>query len=318
MNIDNLIIIKNGTYTEVKKALQEWINLYDENLTEGLTFQLFNNGQGNFLIQADKDLDNERFYFLVNYLHFPIGIDYEIGLEGFTIGKDNDILKGKNLQVYISATDTDYDNVFVTTSENQNYKVDFGGKISQVQERKTYSPPTHLEFGISESLSIQKKEKFRLKRETDIEKLEKRFTIISAITIFIFGFAYVFFQNDKSFLKINSFISTGVFVWLLHDYKLLQVTKLYFKALAIGLAIFGYTYLLQHLSEDKNLEPTFMFASKMPILLLIVQRPLRFTFKQIMKREPVVDNPAPSVADLVYILILWMASIVVPAIYYFG
>lgn len=149
---ENLIIIKGGEYNDIKKALKQWVDLYSSDLQNGLTFQLYKNGHGNHIIQADKRLDNERFYYLINYLNYPEEIEYNIDIEGFTIGKEDNQLQGKILLVYISPTDKEYDNVYVTTSENKNFKIDFGGKITETSENRGLNYPIDFKLGNSETI----------------------------------------------------------------------------------------------------------------------------------------------------------------------
>ena len=314
MSIDNLIVIKGGAYTDIKKALRQWVDLYSNDLQDGLTFQLFKNGHGNHIIQADDRLDNERFYYLVNYLNFPEGINYKIDIKGFTKGKDNNQLKDKDLLIYISQIDKEYDNVFVQTSGNENFKVDFGGKIIKGAERKTYSYPTNLNLSISESIIVNKKREFNKLTEKSNNKLERRFQIVSAIVLSAFILSFFLFRKEDEFLTANNTISFAVWGWLTFDYKILQIDKLYFGSLGLVLAIFLYgLFLNDYFDENITMVES---ATTMPIFLLIVQRPLRLIFIKLMKREPKVENPAPSFADFVYIFTLWMATILIPVFYY--
>jgi hypothetical protein len=52
----------------------------------------------------------------------------------------------------------------------------------------------------------------------------------------------------------------------------------------------------------------------MPTFFLVTQGIFRFIFKTLMKREPIVDKPAPSVADGVYMFTLIMTTILVPVL----
>lgn len=314
MKVDYLILIKGGAYNDIKRALKQWVDLYSKDLKDGLTFQLFKNGNGNYIIQADKRLDNERFYYLINYLKYPEDIEYKIDIEGFTTGKDKNKLKDRELLVYISPTDKEYDNVFVTTSENENFKVDFGGKITEGRERKIYVYPTNLNLGLSESITVQNKQDLTKQTGSSSDKLEKRFKIISAIVLSAYVLTFFLFQTEDNFLTINYTIAFAVWGWLTFDYKILQVDKLYFSAVGLGLAMFFYGLFL-----NKNFEeniPIILSVTTMPIFLLIIQRPLRLVFIKLMKREPKVEKPAPSFADFVYIFILWMATLIIPAIYF--
>lgn len=316
MTVDNLIVIKGGAYNDIKKALRQWIDLYSKDLQDDFTFQLFKNGRGKHIIQADKRLDNERFYYLINYLNYPEGIEYKIDIEGFTTGKDDNKLKNKNLLAYLSPTDKEYDNVFVTTSENENYKVDFGGRITETGERRNFKLPSNLTFELPETFAVEKTHNFETSSGTTNNNLDKRFKIISAIIISAFVLTYLIFKADENFLKINFTIAFVVWGWLAVDYKILQVDRLYFGSVALGLMIFLFGYLLKKEFANEENIPHVLSATTMPIFFLIIQRPVRFVFKRIMKREPKVDRPAPSFADFVYIFILWMTTILVPEFYY--
>ncbi len=311
---DNLISIKGGTYNDIKKALRQWIDLYSIDLQDGLTFQLYKNGIGNHVIQVDERLDNERFYYLVNYLNYPEGIEYKIDIEGFTTGKDNNKLKNKELLVYISPTDKEFDNVFVTTSENQHFKVDFGGKITEVRERKNYTYPTNFNLGLSESITVQNKQDLNKLTDRTKAKLENRFKIISAIIFSAFVLTFFLFQTEDDFLTANYVVAFSVWIWLMTDYHILRVGKLYFNSVGLGLGIFLYGLFLNEKFDGNS--PLLQVATTMPIFLLIIQRPLRLAFIRVMKREPKVERPAPSFADFVYAFILGTITAIIPALYF--
>jgi len=315
MVVDNLILIKGGAHNDVKKALSQWIELYSKVLKDGMTFQLYNSGNNSHIIQADKHIDNESFYYLINYLNYPEGIKYEIDVEGFTIGKDKNKLNGKQLLVYISPNDTDYDNVFVTTSENENFKVDFGGKITEENENKLYSFPNDLSFGISEIITVENIENLNQNSESAADPLEKRFKIVSIVVIAAFALTFLFFKTEESFFTINYAIAFAVFGWLLYDYKILQIDSLYYGSVGLGLTILLFGYLLNEKfsNEDNSL---LLMGTSMPIFFLTIQRPLRFAFIRIMKREPIVDRPSPSFADSVYVIILLLSSILTPTFFF--
>jgi len=318
MQIDNLISIKGGAYNDIKKALRQWIDLYSKDLADGLTFELYKNGIENYSIQADKKLDNERFYFLINYLNYPEGIDYKIDIEGFTIGKEKNQLKGKDLIVYISPTDNEYDNVFVTTSENKCFKIDFGGRITEEKNLKLYQLPLNLNQGISEIILVENKLKIKDEIETEYNKLDRRFKIICVIIVSAFIITLLLFQSHPNFPTINYAIGFTVWGWLTYDYKILQVNKLYFGSLGLGVAILLYGYILSQKVIHEDNFSLILIGTTMPIFFLILQKPLRLIFKKIMKREPKVERPAPSFADGVYITIIWLSSVLIPTLFYTG
>lgn len=223
MGIDNLITIKGGAYNDIKKALRQWIELYSNDLQEDLTFQLFKNGRGNHIIQADKRLDNERFFYLINYLNFPEGIEYEIDIEGFTIGKDKNQLKNKSLLVYISRTDKDYDNVFVTTSENENFKVDFGGNITEIKDQRFFNHPTDIILDYPETIKINRIPVLKKEEKINENSIDKRFKIISIITLSLTLIGIIINQYDSQiFIKFVFLFGMGISTWFYADYKMLQ------------------------------------------------------------------------------------------------
>ncbi|PKL85442.1 MAG: hypothetical protein CVV22_07735 [Ignavibacteriae bacterium HGW-Ignavibacteriae-1] len=316
MTVDNLIIIKGGAYSDVKKALRQWINLYSNDLEEDLTFQLFKNGKGSHIIQADKRLDNVSFYYLVNYLKYPEGIEYKIDIEGFTTGDEENELKNKNLLVYIFSTDKDYDNVFVTTSENENFKVDFNGRITETKEMKLYRLPGNLNFEAAESIIVQHQQDFLQERKTSIVNLEKRFKIIAVIILSALVLTYLIFKTHEDFMTINSYLAFAVWGWLVFDYKLLQVDKLYYGSVILGLVILLYGNILNNAFPNEPKTALVLCGATMPIFFLALQRPMRIIFRKIMKREPKMERPTPSVADFIYSFILFLLSITIPMYIY--
>lgn len=316
MTADNLIVITGGAYKDIKKALKQWVDLYSKDLENGLTFQIYKNGSGNHIIQADKRLDNERFYYLINYLKYPEGIEYKIDIEGFTTGKEKNQLNDKPLLVYISPSDNEFDNIFVTTSGNEHFKVDFGGRISEVRDSKLYLLPNNLTLSVSENIIVQNNKDFNKQSESSTDKLEKRFKIISVIIFSAFALTFFLFKAENNFLTINYTIAFAVWGWLTFDYKILQIDKLYYSSVGLGLAILFYGYLLNNEYSNEDKSRLILMGTTMPIFFLTLQRPLRFAFKKTMKREPKVKKPAPSFADFVYILILLLSTILIPAFYY--
>ncbi|MCC5927822.1 MAG: hypothetical protein JJU28_01125 [Cyclobacteriaceae bacterium] len=311
MTTDNLIIIKGGAYNDIKKALRQWIDLYSKDLQDGLTFSIYKIGRENHIIQADKSLDNDRFFYLVNYLNYPGDIEYKIDIEGYTKGKDRNQLKDKYLLVYISATDKEYDNVFVTTSENENFKIDFGGKITKTGENKLFNYPTDLILESPETIKINRKAIAQKEEEINENKLEKRFKILSIITfsLTLIGL-FINLIDPEIFRKFSFFLGLGIGLWFLGDYKMLQSDKLYLYCLGIAT---GYLLFILAMNGDFN-KGILDFGALYPICLLIVQKPTRILYKTIFNREPEVDRPPKSYWDIPYMMILFFALAALPFI----
>jgi len=306
VNIDNFIIIKGGLCKDIKKALQQWIALYSKDLVRNIKLELYGLGQERYLIVADKRLNNEKFNYLINYLRYPEGIEYNISVEGYATVRDEKIypqnLLNKKILVYLSDNDKEYDNVFVTTEDNETYKIDFNGKVSRVYESKTFSIPD-----IDTNL-LQKPERIALtKREiTDVEneKLKKsitnRFRIILALIIIT-----VAINSSSLFINPNSEISSDttfilvffVAIWFHWDYKMLRIDKYYSYSIIIAILHLAYGHFIREYFSDVD---TFLYYGfYFPILYLIIQKPVRLFFIRKFNREPIVE-PHPPLLDGLY------------------
>lgn len=316
MDKDNLIIIKGGSYNEIKKALRQWIELYSDDLESDIKFELYKTGQESHLIVADKRLNNEKFNFLVNYLRYPEGIDYKIYIDGYITAIDTKLypksLLNKKLLIYIPEDDKDFDNVFVTTEDNEVYKIDFGGKVSKINEFKTFKVPDIDFDSLSrpERISLNKSEIEVKRREKSIKSIEKRFkiilsiilalTTINALSLFVIENFYI--DTVTSFL-----LSFGIGGWLLGDYEILQIKKYYNFSFLIAIGIFCYGILIRHLIPFDNYISNFGFL--FPLALLIIQKPLRLVYIRKFNKEPIVEKDAPVFWDGIYSFILFLSTI---------
>ena len=311
MTTDNLIVINGGAYSDIKKALRQWVDLYSKDLQDDLTFQIFKNGSGNHIIQADKRLDNKRFFYLVNYLNYPEDIKYKIDIEGYTTGKDNNQLKGKDFLVYISPTEKEYDNVFVMTSENENFKVDFGGKITETRDKRIFNYPTDLILEYPETIKNNRKEIEHKEEKINERSIDKRFNILAIIAVSLILIGIIINQIDPQiFRKFSFFLGMGIGVWFFSDYKMLQSDRHYLYS--FGIAIGYFLFILTNNGEFNK--SVLDYGALYPLTLLIVQKPARIIYKAILNREPVVDKPPPTFWDGVYMIILFLGFGVLPFI----
>lgn len=322
MTFDNLIIVKGGSYNDVKKALKQWIFEYHKDLKEDFQFKIFKNGRGNHIIQVDDSLDNSRFNYLVNYLQYPIDIEYKVSVSGFTLAKDpkiyNHELLGKRIQVYIPDEDSEYDVVYVVSEYNQVYKVDFGGKTTKLDVKREYlNIALDLNLLVDpEIVTTEIKEIKEHEKEESVKSIEKRFKIISLVVLtFVALTSLTIFFNPKLFIDLNFFLSLAIGAWLFGDYKLLQIDKFYIYSVLLAGGLFLYGLLIKnyifHNSAD-YVKIGFLY----PISILIIQKPARLLFKLLLKREPVVEKPPPTFWDAVYTIILFIAFGILPLIFF--
>lgn len=311
MPLDNLIFIKGGAYSDVKKALQQWIDLYSNDLSSGLTFELFKLGRGKHMIQVDKRLDNERFFYLINYLNYPENIHYKIEIEGFTTGKLDNKLLNKNLLIYIPPTDNEFDNVYISTSENKHFKFDFGGRISEINEGRNYQIPDSKCDEKPEIIEVIKNKLVQTEVSNNNSTTKfKQFSTIAGLVLVITLF--ISFFDVKTFVDITYCYGIGLGVWLYIDYPLLQSDKHYFYCLIFSIVFIGYALFLKNQLNTRSFEILDLGAFY-PFALLIIQWPTRRIYLAIFKREPKVDRYGKT-ADVIYTIILSMGLGLLPII----
>ena len=317
MENSNFIIIEGGAFLDIKKALRQWIDLYFESIDKEYSLELYKNGIGKHIVKVDNLIDNERFCYLLNYLKYPENTIYKVKISGYLTVLDLKIFPqlklGSRIQIFIPDFDKDYDNVYAVTSDDETYKFDFGGKTVKVDFICKYQN-SEIDFSSLEAPVILKFRKRNIKLEkTNPKAIGKRFNIISIIIFLLFGLSYLLINQSNNFILFNFALGFGVTFWLFLDYKILQINEFYLKSLLIGLLIALYGYFLNQNfgSIDKNM---IIDCAIMPTFFLVTQRIFRFIFKTLMKREPIVDKPAPSFADGVYMFTLIMTAFLVPVL----
>lgn len=139
--------------------------------------------------------------------------------------------------------------------------------------------------------------------------LGNRFKIIFASIIVAFGLTYLIFKSHELYFLINFIIAFAVWAWLIFDYEILQIDAFYFSLLGLGLAIFFYGQMLYNTFPNEAHNSLILSGTALPLTLLIIQRLLRIVFKKIMKREPIVEKPAPSGADFLYSFVLFVTTL---------
>lgn len=301
---DQIITVHGGAHADVKKALVQWLDLYAESLAPDFRFELYTQGRGQHLIRVDARVDNERFFYLVNYLCYPEGIHYRAVVEGFASWRDMEVI------VFIPADERQTDNVYVMTTQKEAFKIDFGGKVTMVSVVRDFNPPD-FDPSVLPPPEIIHPPLMAKKNETIFkeDRSDRRFKVILPIIVGLFLLSYLVAGNPARFLYVNGVIAVAVTFWLFVDYKLLRQLKYYILSVGVAVAIqfYGYWLALHYSSADRPV--SFARATLMPFIFLALQYPCRYTFKIVMKREPVVDRPAPSVADFFYMAVLWMGVI---------
>ncbi|GHT30270.1 hypothetical protein FACS189414_5070 [Bacteroidia bacterium] len=74
MTGNNLIIIKGGSYNEIKKALIKWLDVNQEDIPHDFQFELCENNKGERIIYVDDSLTDDSFLDFVNTLKYLFDI----------------------------------------------------------------------------------------------------------------------------------------------------------------------------------------------------------------------------------------------------
>jgi hypothetical protein len=312
MTYKSYISIDGGTSAQIKKAINEWINLYAKSLPPDFRLDYYKVETNKHVVIPDQRLDNERFNFLVNYLNYPGDSEYKIQVKGYTVISDTKIYPKEKLnyeiEIFIPPDDNEFDNVYAVTQYNEIFKIDFGGKTTRVNIKKEYTKP-NIDFTVLTNPQIIRiKHKDPLEEENLLRtKLIKRVEIISIIIPCLFTLSYLTVGNSSTFIFLNSAICFGICYWLIVDYKMLQWLRTYMISLIIAIIVLTYRYIL---TGYFPINSRFLkAASLIPTFILVIQLPLRLGFKKIFNREPVVDRPAPSTADFFYSIILIISAV---------
>lgn len=137
---DKLVIIEDTSEHDIKKILQELCNSYNKETYQVIP-RLIKLSDKKFAITFPYDIDFEIYCYFINYINYPIGFDRHFKTIGWTTTKSTDgwvteKSANKNVMLFISDFDTEYDNVFLTTTDNIGYKLGFAmGEESQLLDK---------------------------------------------------------------------------------------------------------------------------------------------------------------------------------------
>ncbi len=146
---DKLVIVEDANDEEIKTILEDFCNMYNDNEYKSI-LQLTKVSNNKFVITFPYDIDFETYCYLLNYICYPMDIKKQFYAIGWATVKQLDKsskpeISNQKLMVYESQFDTEYDNVYLTTSENIGYKIDFavGKGLEQLESpEQTYIVPT--------------------------------------------------------------------------------------------------------------------------------------------------------------------------------
>ncbi len=146
---DKLVIIEDISEADIRKVVQEFCNAYNKRSYQAIP-RLIQLADKKFAVTFPYNIKWEIFCFFINYLHYPLGLDRAFPIVGWATAQSTDNWitadsANKQVMLYISDSDTEYDNVYLTTSDNIGYKLGFAnGQEKQLLSTlgKAYIPPS--------------------------------------------------------------------------------------------------------------------------------------------------------------------------------
>jgi hypothetical protein len=143
---DKLVIVEDVNESDIKKILQEFCNSYNKETFQAIP-RLTKLSDKKFAVTFPFDINFEIYCYFINYVNYPMGFDRHFKTVGWATTKPSDTWiteksANKNVILYVSDFDKEYDNVFLTTSDNIGYKLGFAmGEEKQLLDRpeKSYA-----------------------------------------------------------------------------------------------------------------------------------------------------------------------------------
>ncbi|MBL0911031.1 MAG: hypothetical protein IBJ09_01570 [Bacteroidia bacterium] len=138
-------------------------------------------------------------------------------------------------------------------------------------------------------------------------KLAERFKILAWLLFGAFVLMNVLMFFDPLMRAYGAMIcGAALCLWFYGDFKMLRVYRYYVYYLLMGSVLLVYGFILPHIHPDAR-----QAGCQGPLFFLLVQRPLRFLFIFILKREPELQRNDGPVADRVYSGLLFLLMVVV-------
>jgi hypothetical protein len=143
---DTLVLI-HGNYETIKKVVIDFCKIYNDKSLE-IRLRLIEYADHKSFVVFPYDITFEKLCFLHNYLMYPnnLKVDFEV-ISWINRRKTIDFNAGQLLfekcMLYLSEIDSEYDNVYIVTENNRNFKIDFADGISEINHlEKAYVSPT--------------------------------------------------------------------------------------------------------------------------------------------------------------------------------
>ena len=133
---------------EIRDAINGFIKLHEENGDKVDRPQVTQQEENTFMICLPDTTPYDMFCYWVNYLAYSNeGKKYNNNITGwYEVSANAKLFPSQILMLYVPETDTEYDNVYVTTKDNLCYKQEFGGDSSLIPQEYIYRKYSAIPF----------------------------------------------------------------------------------------------------------------------------------------------------------------------------
>ncbi len=282
----NIITIKGTDKSKIKKVVNSWFKLNAENSTNR-TYELYQIENDFHVLKINETINNIEFFVLINYLQFPVKIEYDVIVEGYTFGNEFDVFKGKHLKIFFNTEENELDEISITTDEDINYIYKMDDTLLEIDINNKYSQLVLNNFENPEFLIFNKTEYTYKEIENDSEKIEIRFKILLIFYFILIGLVNINILNNNSVenvSKLFAIIGMSFWAWISADEKLRNHKKYFYKLILMSLLIIingvAYLFYKQFVVESHSI-----LAAFIPFFSIISYKLIQIIYVDIFNKE---------------------------------
>ncbi len=156
---NNTLVLIHGEYEIIKNIVTDFCKLYNDKSQKIQPRLIEYTNQSTFIV-FPYSIGFENLCFLHNYLTYPKNRSHGFDLTTWYTAKTNtnwvhEKMQFKKIQLYISETETGYDNVYAITENNDCFKIDFAEGVSEIEQMgKSYIAPI-IEIEVLRSMPFE-------------------------------------------------------------------------------------------------------------------------------------------------------------------
>jgi hypothetical protein len=146
-----VIMATHMSENEISDAINGFIKLYKGNGDKIDRPQVTQQDENSFMICLPDTTPYDLFCYWVNYLaHSDERKKYNNNITGwYEVSANAKLFPSKTLMIYVPETDTEHDNVYVTTKDNLCYKQEFAGDTALIPQEYIYKKYSGIPLNVA-------------------------------------------------------------------------------------------------------------------------------------------------------------------------